>query len=73
MATSAKTADVVIGPNVLMREEDGLIVLTIDPSVTLGPSSSGKSSNVATTSGNRMVTSDGLQLGLNAYRPLPKA
>lgn len=62
-----------IGLNVLMGEDsEGRIVLVIDPTTTIGPSGSGKSVTVAKTSGNQLVTPDGLMLGVNAYRPLPK-
>jgi hypothetical protein len=72
MATSKSERPV--GLNVLMSQDaEGNLVFTIDPSVSIGPSSTGKSTTVAKTGGNVLVTEDGLMIGINAYRPLPKA
>ena len=45
------------------------LTLTIDLSREIGPSKSGKTTIIATTSGNKEIPgTDGLVLGLNAYR-----
>ncbi len=45
------------------------LTLTIDLSKQIGPSKSGKTLIIATTAGNKEIPgTDGLVLGLNAYR-----
>ena len=54
--------------------KSGLISLTFDPKQVQGPSSSGKTTVVATTSGNVGIPGfPGLKVGLNAYGPKPEA
>lgn len=57
-----------LGRNVWHRIEGEKLVIEIDLSGDLGPSASGKSRKVATTSGNVNVA--GIKLGLNAYEPI---
>lgn len=60
--------------NVKTEMKGKVLTITIDTAQNLGPSSTGKSSKVASTDGNIVIEgTDGLVLGLNAYRPLPKA
>lgn len=54
--------------------KDGLVTVTFDPKQTQGPSASGKTQVVATTSGNVDVPGfPGLKLGVNCYGPKPEA
>lgn len=53
-------------------EIDGeTLILNIDLSTILGPSKSGKTLLIATTSGNAPVGTEGIKLGLNLYKPNP--
>jgi hypothetical protein len=56
-----------IGTNVTAQVEGNVLTLRIDLSKDLGPSKSGKTRMVATTSGNVKLP-DGAKLGLNVYR-----
>ena len=58
--------------NIVIKTENKKIIITIDTTVELGPSSSGKSMMVATTSGNvPVVTPEGtIVVGINAYKKL---
>jgi hypothetical protein len=58
--------------NITHETKNGKLVITIDLSQPGEPSASGKSLVVASTSGNQPV-GDGLFLGVNLYKPLPKA
>lgn len=55
--------------NVEMKVEHGKLIVTVDLTKELGPSSSGKSVIIATTEGNTEVpgTPD-VKIGLNVYR-----
>lgn len=54
--------------------KDGLVQITFDPKALQGPSASGKTQVVATTSGNVEVPGfPGLKLGVNAYCAPPAA
>ena len=56
--------------NVVGTIEGDKLILEIDLSADLGFSKSGKSKNIATTSGNRPIPdSNGAVIGLNIYRP----
>lgn len=58
------------GANVSMRVDGSLLVIQIDLSRSLGPSSSGKSEIVASTGGNVSVPGyEEVKVGLNVYRP----
>ena len=56
--------------NVDIQVEGDKIVITIDASKNLGPSRSGKTTMVATTSGNQVVATKSGQvvIGLNVYK-----
>lgn len=50
--------------------KSGLVQITFDPKASHGPSASGKTTVVATTSGNIDVPGfPGLKVGVNAYGP----
>lgn len=52
-------------------EEDNILVLRIDMSQDFGPSKSGKTKIIATSSGNIDIPNgEGAKLGLNIYRKL---
>lgn len=55
--------------NVQIKTDGTKLVITIDSSVDLGPSSSGKTRLVASTQGNKAINVGGrnLYLGVNAY------
>lgn len=57
--------------NLEIKTEGNNIIITIDTTKTQGPSRSGKSMIVATTSGNKKIeTPNGVvTLGINAYKP----
>lgn len=60
--------------NVKTEMKGKMLHIEIDTTADLGPSTSGKSNKVASTDGNIVVEgAGGLVLGLNAYRPIPKA
>lgn len=55
--------------NIELRVEHGKLIVTIDLSTELGPSSSGKSVMIATTEGNVEVPgAPDVKIGLNVYR-----
>ena len=55
--------------NIEMRVEHGKLVVTVDLTKELGPSSSGKSVIIATTEGNIDVPdAPEVKIGLNVYR-----
>lgn len=57
--------------NVVGEVKDDKLILEIDLTADLGFSRSGKSKNIATTSGNKVIPdSDGAVIGLNVYRPV---
>lgn len=57
-----------LGSNIDCIKEDNMLHLTIDLSQTVGDSASGKSTNVATTSGNHgLPWDDSTKLGINCY------
>ena len=54
--------------NVTMRTENGLLVITVDPTKNFGQSKSGKTKIVATTSGNQPVAGfPKMFIGLNVF------
>jgi hypothetical protein len=57
--------------NVKIETKENQIIITIDTSKNLGPSRSGKTIMVGTTSGNQKVTtpSGDIMVGVNAYKP----
>ena len=48
--------------------EGDKLTIVVDLNSNLGPSKSGKSTSIATTSGNISI-GDGVKLGLNVYKP----
>lgn len=55
--------------NITMRTEGDKLVIEIDLSREYGPSSSGKTTVVASTKGNKALEEhDGFFIGLNVYR-----
>ena len=59
-----------LGKNVEFKVEGKKLTLVIDLEAEQGLSGSGKSTIVATTSGNVKLPGDsGVTLGINAYRP----
>ena len=57
-----------LGKNVVGKIEGDLLILTIDLTQNFGPSSSGKSTIIATTSGNVAIPGTSAKLGLNLYK-----
>ena len=53
--------------NITIKTEGSTLALTIDLSKTQGPSKTGKSIVIATTSGNKEIA-PGIYMGLNIYR-----
>ena len=56
--------------NVSMKVEGNTLQITVDLKAPGSTSSSGKSTIIATTSGNASVPGTDLKLGLNLYRPV---
>ena len=54
--------------NVNMKVEGNILTITIDLSKDFGPSSSGKTTIIATTEGNVPVPSRDEKIGLNIYK-----
>jgi hypothetical protein len=55
--------------NVAMRVDGDKLVIEVDLSKEIGPSSSGKTILIASTEGNANVPGhEGMKLGLNVYR-----
>jgi hypothetical protein len=58
--------------NVVMRIEGNKLIMEVDLTKDFGPSSTGKSLTVATSSGNVSVPGkDGFKVGLNVYKKPP--
>lgn len=57
-----------IGQNVSYEVDDKILTLEIDLSRDFGPSRTGKTIIIATTSGNKRVDDTGAIIGLNVYR-----
>ena len=60
---------VALGKNVFGKIEGTTLTMEVDLAGDLGPSASGKSRKVATTSGNVGI-GIGLKLGVNLYEPI---
>jgi hypothetical protein len=58
------------GKNVTATVKDGKLTLVIDLNKGHGPSKSGKTEIVATTSGNVVIPGTEVKVGLNAFKPL---
>ena len=60
--------------NVEWEVKDGKLIITVDLTKTFGPSSSGKTTIIASTEGNQRVPGDeDIKVGLNVYKPNPIA
>lgn len=56
--------------NVEMTVEDDILTITVDLSQEFGPSSSGKTTIIASTEGNISVPSrEDVKIGVNVYKP----
>lgn len=56
-----------LGPNIVASIEDGELTLVVNLKHTVGPSKSGKTTIIATSSGNQPLPG-GAVIGLNVYR-----
>jgi len=57
--------------NMDLKINGDILTITVDLSKTIGKSNSGKSVNIATTSGNKKVPGrENLFIGLNIYEPI---
>lgn len=54
--------------NVKMTREGDKLIIEVDMSQDLGPSSSGKTTVIASTRGNAKVPESDAMIGLNVYR-----
>ena len=61
-----------VGKNVKVAIDGDTLTITIDLSKEFGLSGSGKSSIIATTSGNKGIGKGNVKLGLNCYTPVKK-
>jgi ABC-type lipoprotein export system ATPase subunit len=59
-----------VGKNVNVSINENILTITIDLSKEFGLSGSGKSTIIATTSGNKGVGKGNVKLGLNCYTPV---
>lgn len=57
--------------NVEIQVEGNILTLRVDLSKEFGPSTSGKTTIVASTEGNVSVPDHEVKVGLNVYRPRP--
>lgn len=58
--------------NCTVKDGDGKLVITIDLGQDIGPSKSGKNTNIGSTGGNQKIDVEGLGevfLGVNCYKP----
>lgn len=68
VASIKSAVESTIGQNIAAKVEGNILTLTIDLSKRLGPSASGKTIVVATSSGNQKIEGgNGVILGINAY------
>jgi hypothetical protein len=56
--------------NCEIKTEGTKLIIVIDLSKSFGPSKSGKTVIVASTEGNAKIGSNGVQLGLNVFKPM---
>lgn len=60
--------------NVELKVEKNKLVIEIDLGKSFGPSKSGKTIIIASTSGNANIPGkDGIKIGLNVFKPNPNA
>lgn len=62
-----------VGKNITVSVDGGILTIKIDIGKRFGPSASGKTIIVASTSGNASIPGTDIVLGLNAYTRAPKA
>lgn len=58
------------GKNVSIEVKDNKLTITVDLTKKHGTSKSGKSTVIATTSGNVPISGTDYKLGLNVYKPV---
>lgn len=58
--------------NVEMKVEGNILTIRVDLSKEFGPSTSGKTTIIASTEGNVSVEGSDAKVGLNVYRPRPR-
>lgn len=58
--------------NVELSVEGDILTIRVDLTRDFGPSSSGKTTIVASTEGNVAVEGRDVRVGLNVYRPRPR-
>lgn len=58
--------------NVEMKVDGNILTIKVDLAKEFGPSSSGKTTIVASTEGNVDVPGHEVKVGLNVYRPRPR-
>lgn len=58
--------------NVEMKVEGQVLTIRVDLSKEFGPSSSGKTTIIASTEGNAAIEGTDAKIGLNVYRPRPR-
>lgn len=56
--------------NVKTEIKGNNLIITVDLTARLGPSSTGKTLMVATTKGNAQVGTNGIRFGLNVFAPI---
>lgn len=62
-----------IGTNITATVDGNKLILVMDMDTRIGPSASGKTTIIATSSGNAEIPgSGGVKLGLNLYVPVSK-
>ena len=70
VAVKKKVTTEEIGKNVKVAIDENILTITIDLTKTFGKSGSGKSTIIATTSGNKGIGKEDIKLGLNCYTPV---
>lgn len=58
--------------NVEMQVEGNILTIKVDLTKEFGPSSSGKTTILASTEGNLDVPGSEVKIGLNCYKPRPR-
>jgi hypothetical protein len=65
--STVKEKEVTVGSNVAYVINGNMLTITVDLSKRLGPSSSGKTTIIATSSGNQPIAGTEAKLGLNIF------
>lgn len=58
--------------NVEMQVDGNILTIHVDLTKEYGPSSSGKTTIIASTEGNVDVPGSDIKIGLNCYKPRPR-